>query len=250
MTKERRQMLIVVSIILVVSFALIIYTFYFSKPASFPNDKQLVEDINKAFPQVVAKVTQETFSLDERHLLVPFVSEEEDYWLSYWEWKHNKWKVLSVDTGKEPKLWRLDQHDPASYWFVWNFHPDNDVKTISYYLQNRRHYQVTDGVGHYTPQVQLKKNFSLTKNSYGAMKLPDEWQAYLNGIIQVNSQKRRTLFNEEFNPVSLMYFGWIPYDEGNEETSITEGSSVNSIYINHNVDIEFIQRLSEEHMDS
>ena len=59
--KKRLWTLIGLGIFVVLSSA-IIYWFYFSKPASFPINEQLVEEINSVFPEAAASVIQDTIS--------------------------------------------------------------------------------------------------------------------------------------------------------------------------------------------
>jgi hypothetical protein len=56
-----------------------IYWFYFAKPVSFPTNEQLVKEINRIFPEASASVIQDTIPVDERHVVVPFISNEDEF---------------------------------------------------------------------------------------------------------------------------------------------------------------------------
>lgn len=249
MLKGRRKTLTIVGSFLVLSFALIIYMVYFSKPDSLPNEKQMVELIQKEFPRVGIKTVQDTLTLDERHVVVPFITNKDEYWLSYWEWKRNKWTVLAADTGNEPKLWKIDKADPTSYWFVWNFHPDNDATSLSFYLLNQRRYGQTNGEEYYYPQVQLEEDILLTANPYGAMQIPEDWQVYHTELQRVQG-KSHTLMYYPFSNIGYeSNFGWIAYNEAHKQVFVLNVESRNSSYNYHNVNVEYIMQLSEDQLE-
>jgi hypothetical protein len=109
-----------------------IFWLYFAKPVSFPTNEQLVKEINSIFPESAASVIQDSISVDERHVVVPFISNEDHYGLSYWVWKKHKWTVAAIDTRGEPKIWKINRKDPLSFHLVWNIHPDDQVSSITY----------------------------------------------------------------------------------------------------------------------
>ena len=96
--KKKLWILIGLGILVVLSSA-IIYWFYFSKPVTFPTNEQLVEEINSIFPEAAASVIQDTIPIDEHHVVVPFISDKEDYSLSYWVWQKGKWSAESIHSN-------------------------------------------------------------------------------------------------------------------------------------------------------
>lgn len=84
-----------------VAFVLImggIYWFYLAKPTSFPSKEELIVELNDVDPYLDASVIQDTLVLDERHVLVPFISDTDDYGLSYWIWNKHKWRVAMISS--------------------------------------------------------------------------------------------------------------------------------------------------------
>ncbi|QRG66202.1 hypothetical protein [Brevibacillus choshinensis] len=210
--------------------SIILYWFYFSKPTSFPTNEQLVEEMNRNFPEATASVIQETIPVGERNVLVPFISKRGDYGLSYWVWKNHKWKVASIDTKGEPRLWKIHKNDPSSFYFVWNIHPKDQLSSIHFYMIRDRGYRITKGVEHYEPRVQMEKRVSLQEKSYGWMQLSHDWVAIMNAYRKAESAKL---------PEQDLFFGWIPYDQMNKET-FPESSVNGTGYSNSEVDLEHV----------
>jgi hypothetical protein len=241
MTKKKLWTFIGLGVAVVLSSA-IIYWFYFSKPTTFPTNEQLVEEINNFFPEAAASVIQDTIPVDERHVLVPFISNKDDYSLSYWVWQKHKWRVASIDTKGRPMVWKIDRNDPSSFQFVWNIHPDDQLSSIHFYLKRDRGYHIIEGIEHYSPGVQMEKKVSLKEKSYGLMQLPDEWVTFMNTFIKVESAKQPNIFFKDFFPEQYMFFGWLPYDQTNKETFPER--SVNG-YSNGTVDLEHVMILDK-----
>lgn len=205
-------------------------------PTSFPTNEQLVEEMNSIFPEATASIIQDTIPIDERHVLVPFISKKDGYGLSYWVWKNHKWKVASIDTKGQPMLWKLNINDPSSFYFVWNIDPKDQLSSIHFYLIRDRGYRITEGIEHYDPRVQMEKRVSAQEKSYGLMQLSDDWVTFMNAYIKVESAKQ--------SPEQDMVFGWIPYDQTNKETF--PGSSVNGTgYSDGEVDLEYVMILDK-----
>ncbi len=243
MTKRKTWTLAGVGILgLLASF--MIFWFYFAKPVSFPTNGQLVREINSIFPEASASVIQDSILVDERHVVVPFISNEDHYGLSYWVWKRHKWTVATIDTKGEPKIWKINRKDPSSFHLVWNIHPEDQVSSISYYLIRDRGYQITEGIENYVPRVQMEKKVSLQEKSYGVMELPDEWRRLMNAVIEVELKQKPNLFFDPFTPERSLFFGWIPSNQSDNET-FPEGSVNGSGYSNGNELIEHLMILSK-----
>jgi hypothetical protein len=221
-----------------------IFWFYFAKPVSFPTNGQLVKEINSIFPEASASVIQDAIPVDERHVVVPFISNGDNYGLSYWVWKRHKWTVATIDAKGGPKIWKINRKDPSAYHLVWNIHPKDQVSSITYYLIRDRGYQITEGIENYIPRVQMEKKVSLQENSYGVMELPDEWTGFMNAVIEVESTQKPNLFFNHFFPERNMFLGWIPYDQSNKET-FPEGSVNGNGYSNGNLVIDYMMLLSK-----
>ena len=243
MTKKKVRNLVGLGVLVVLS-SIIIYWFYFSTPISFPTNEQMVKEINSVHPEAAASVIQETIPVDERHVVVPFISNENDYGLSYWVWKKHKWRVVTIDTKGEPKVWKINRKDPSSFHLVWNIHPEDQLGSIAFYIIRDRGYQITEGIENYVPRIQLEKKVSLQEKSYGMMELPDEWMGVMNALIEVDSPQKPELFYNDFFPERNMFFGWIPIDQSDKEI-FPEGSLNGSGFSNGNVDLEHLMILGK-----
>lgn len=244
MTKKKLRILIGLGMFIILLFA-IIYWFYFSKPTSFPTNEQSIEEINSFFPDAVANVIQDIIYLDERHVLVPFISEENNYSLSYWKWGGSKWEVASVHSRGEPMLWKVDKRDPTSYHFVWNIHPDDNMSKLDFYLIRDRGYRAGE-VERYNPRIQLEKHASLQKKTYGAIKLPQEWVKVIDESLKIESTDQNAFFAEVFYTNYYPYFNWITYDEVGK-SSLPE-HSVNG-YHTGNIDLQYMGILVEDQIE-
>ncbi|MCJ8008695.1 hypothetical protein ACFFF5_08770 [Lederbergia wuyishanensis] len=248
MDKKKLLMFVGIGIIFMLSSALT-YWFYFSKPVSFPNKEQLVEEINKIFPEAAATVIQDTIPVDERHVLVPFISNESHYGLSYWVWKKHKWRVAFIDASGEPRLWKVDRNNPSSYHFVWNIHPEDHLSAIDFYMLKDRGYLVTEGKEFYYPKVQMEESVSLREKPYGALQLPEEWVSFMNTFIKVESAKQPNLFFNDIFTEQYVHFGWISYDQTNKESFPERSFSGGGSYSNDNVNLDFLMILEKEQLE-
>lgn len=247
MKKKKLWTLLVLSVLVVLS-SIIIFWFYVSKPISFPTNEELVNEMNGVFPEANVTVIQEAIPINDRHVVVPFISKEGNYGLSYWIWKQHKWSVASIDTKGEPKVWEINRKDPSSFYFVWNIHPEDQLSSIHFYLIRDRGYRVTNGIENYSPKIQMEKKVSLHGKSYGVMKLPVEWEGIMKSNVKVESAKQPDLFFNNFFPERTMYFGWIPYDQSGKEFS-PMGSVNGNGYLNNHVDIEYIRMLGKNDLE-
>lgn len=243
MKKKRLWTFIGLGIFVVLSSA-IIYSFYFSEPATFPENASLVKEINSFFPEADANVIQDTIPVDEHHVLVPFISNKNDYGLSYWVWKKHQWNVASIDTKGEPKIWKINRNQPSSYYYVWNIHPDDRLSSIDFYLIRDRGYIVSEGVENYKPRIQMEMGVSLKEKSYGLMPLPDDWVTIINTFTNVESANQPNDFMTSFFPEQHMFFGWIPYTQKNKET-FPERSVNGNGYSNGKLDMEHVMILNK-----
>lgn len=245
---KKRQWLVLMGVLVVVLAALPIDWFYFSNPDVFPKKEQVVREMNDTFSNGAVKAIQDTIRVDDRHIVVPFISTENGYGLSYWAWENRKWKVLFMNSTGEPRLWKIHSKDPSTYTIVWNIHPDDQISNITFYLDRRRGYQVIDGVEEYSPKMLMEKQITIGKKSYGIMKLPREWAAVIASINNVESENQNVgLFGNPM-PQNGLYFGWTPFNKSKKE--IFPGHSSNGDpYGDGNIDLEFISILSGDEIE-
>lgn len=245
MGKKRKSIVIALCVLLVM---VLIYWFYFSPPVPFPTNEQLAKDMNRVFPEAAVSSIQDTIVVDDRHVVVPFISDTNDYGLSYWVWQKRKWQVGMIDTNGDPIIWITDRNDLSSYQFVWNIHPEDQLGSMEFYLIRDRGYQISGETEFYSPKVQMKKNIFLDEKSYGVMSLPKDWATFMNSIKKVESANQSGLFVNDFYSVQNMYFGWISYNQSGKET-YPEHSGNGSGYGNGLVDREFLRTLDHDELE-
>lgn len=200
----------------IIAFVLFICWYYFSGPVALPKEDDLIEEIKNAH-RVTPETIQDTIFINDRHVVVPFVSTNNHYGLSFWVWEKRKWRLTSVFTNGAPTLWELNSKDPSTYYFVWNIHPLDNVDSIDFYVLRERNYRGSGEKETYYPQIQMKKNVSLHEKSYGIIALPEEWISVIDSIQTVDSYKKQDLFWSSIFHDPMIYYGWIPRNkEGNE----------------------------------
>lgn len=244
----KKKSFLIVGIGVAVLLLAMIYWFNFSEPKSFPPNEQLLEEMNNSFPKVTAKVIQETLFVDERHVVVPFISKENMYGVSYWVWKNHKWQVAEIDTSGRPMLFKVDKTNPSSYYFVWNIHPSDALGSIEFYFVRDRNSYGLDNIQTYSPRIQIMKEVSLKDTSYGVMQLPEEWVTIIKEFSKSELVKKPSPSFQHFFPDQSMYFGWIPYDEMKRE-SYPELSSDGSGFSTGDVEREPVMIFNREDLE-
>jgi hypothetical protein len=195
----------------------LIYWFFYWPPIAFPSNEQLVREINRTYEEAGAKKILDTLYVDDNHVVVPYISANEDYGLSYWGWRKHKWQALTIDTTGEPMVWKVKGRNPSSFVIVWNVHPEDKLKEIQFYLIRNRNYGMTNGVEHYSPRVQMEKTISVKEKSYGVLQLLKDWALVLHSLLQEERVGQSNLFFHDFFPLQNAYFGWIPHDQSGKE---------------------------------
>ncbi|MFX3675208.1 MAG: hypothetical protein ACE3JQ_12305 [Paenisporosarcina sp.] len=241
MTKKKLWMIAVGVPLLSV---IIIYWFYFSKPAAFPENNQLLKSINQMFPEVTENVIQETIFLDEHHAYVPFMSEAGNYGMSFWVWEKHKWNVDSINTSGHPHLWKIDENDPSTYYFVWNIRPDEQVEYMKLFMKKDRAFHITDGIEEYTTGIQMEHKVLLSEESYGVSQLSKDWVSVIDSHLTNLKGKQPNMFFNTNIPEHTLYFGWTSF---NDLDRVTFGNSTNSssIFRSGNERIEFVRILDK-----
>ncbi|MDN3019861.1 hypothetical protein PH210_27280 [Paenibacillus sp. BSR1-1] len=249
MLNKRFVLIGLVGVFIILTAAAWFYWVNFSKPASFPANEQLIERMNKVFPTAAVKSIQDHVQVDERHVFVPFVSEEGRYGVSYWEWKKNKWKLLHIDNAGVPRLWKINSNDPSTFYIVWNSHPDDKVSYMKLYFIRDRGFQGHDGIETYIPKIQLEKKVTLTDKSYGVLPMPADWSAIMKSLQQAgNPNISDRLFDSVFPNINNLHFGFIPFDQSNQEAVIM--NSVNgSSFTNGDINLDYISILSKSEIE-
>lgn len=141
-----------------------------------PTDWDSVADrINQANERANVAEVLDIVPLDDRHLFVPFISEDGEYGASFWVWKRFEWDIPAVQSHGYPQNWQLKENDPASGYLVWNLDPASKIKELDFYLIRDREAGRTDGNDYYRPRAQLETSVGLDGRSYGILRMPDDW---------------------------------------------------------------------------
>ncbi|NIK79120.1 hypothetical protein FHS15_004278 [Paenibacillus castaneae] len=211
---NKKKIIILVSL---AAIALIVILFYNAQPKDFPNDKQLIENMNGHYPEAGALKVQAATRLDERHAVVPFISSDDHYGVSYWIWKGLKWKLARVDTG-EPKLWKLNANDPSTYYLVWNIDPKDQLNRINYYLIGPRGYSITQKPESniYTPKIQKQFSSAVEEQTYGVLQLPEEWVQIMSSSLQLNKARQPSDIFQNRSFGSPIHVAWMPINQAEE----------------------------------
>ncbi|MDR6120663.1 hypothetical protein QFZ87_000260 [Bacillus sp. SLBN-46] len=243
---NRKVIIFFLLAVAIVASSILVYWYYFSKPTAFPKSDQLVEKIQRVFPEASPNVIQDTITIDERHRFVPFISKEGKYGVSYWQWEQHKWNVVSIDTTGDIHVWKIDNNDPSTFYFLWNFHPDDQVNQLKFYIIRDRGYHGSNRELWYEPRIQMEKIVE-QKNSYGLLRMPADWASFMNSQAGTTVQPPG-LFSNGITPNAGIYFGYIPYDKSGQEAR-TMNSVNGSGYQNGNINREFVRQLSEPEIE-
>lgn len=226
----------------------IVCWFNFAKPQPFPTNEELVKEMNTLFPEAHADVIQDTVHLDKNHVFVPYISEENDYGLSFWVWKHRKWKVEAIDTTGDMRLWKINSKDSSTYHFVWNFPSHDQISYMKLYVIKKRGYHISGDVHHYDPAVQLEEKISLPEKTYGSVQMANEWVSVIDAWNELNAAKSPGLFFNPFMMQQHMYFGWNTFDKS-DTIIYPERSSTSSSFWNNSVGIENVMLVNESELE-
>lgn len=244
---NKKKIIILVSL---AAIALIVILIYNGKPKQFPNVERLIESINGHFPEASALKVQDIARLDERHAVVPFISSDDHYGISYWIWKGLKWKLARIDTRGEPILWKLNANDPSTYYLVWNIDPKDQLDNLDYYLIGPRGYSITQKPESniYTPKIQKQFSAALEEHTYGVLQLPKEWVQIISSSLQLNKarQPNRVFQNMTFNPI--MHIVWMPISQA-EQMPFPSNSVNGHSYQVDNMNLEHMRIINEAELE-
>ncbi|MGG4267166.1 hypothetical protein [Peribacillus simplex] len=107
-------------------------------PEPFLSDRQVVERINSTFSEAQPMVIQDQIFLDDTHVFVPFISEDNRYGMSFWVWKGNKWRVASVENSGQPQVWNGEEKS----LIMWNMDPKDGISEIKVFMKKDRGFMV------------------------------------------------------------------------------------------------------------
>lgn len=226
--------MIIVSLIIASIMIVVVSFIIFPKP--FPTEEQIKKQMNDSFPDEKIATIQDVIFLDKKHVVVPFVSEQDTYGLSIWILRMNKWELAKFSTNGNPFVWRVDPHDLASYRILWNIHPNDEVESMKFYMIRDRSYLISDDEFYY-PRIQMEETVFQNDVTYSVLPLPNEWTMVLNDLVDVETYHHGNLFFDSFFPMQHISFSWIAYDkEGNEtypERTIIGSGYSSGVIIDH-----------------
>ncbi|MDI2587308.1 hypothetical protein OR571_09395 [Psychrobacillus sp. NEAU-3TGS] len=240
-----RRLVISIGLAMLLLTIVIFYLFNFTKPHAFPMDDKLLKEMNSFYAEAHADVIQDVVYLDKQHVFVPYISQENNYGLSFWVWKHRKWKVEEIDTTGDLRLWKINSKDSATYHFVWNFPSNDQISYMKLYAIKQRGYHILGDVHHYDPAVQLERKISFSEKTYGSIQLDTEWISVIDEWNKLNEAKQPDLFFQPFQP---MYFGWNTFDRS-DTIIYPERSTGNSSILNNSVGIENVMLVNESELE-
>ncbi|RPF54404.1 hypothetical protein [Aquisalibacillus elongatus] len=230
--------IISITTILLVVTLFLIYWYFFSEPTAFPEDEQLIEEMNDLFDRANAEEIQDTIQLDDKHVFVPFISSNDMYGVSYWKWDKRKWRPIRISTDGDPRVWNTDD-DVISTYIIWNFHPDDDVQDITFYLIRDRSYHVSAGEHTYIPRIQVEEKVSASDETYGVYEFSDDWGTLASQINALAEQKNPDMhFGFMFQDPKVQ-FGYQPLNK-NGETVFPENSANGAGFSNGHVQTDFV----------
>ena len=194
--------------LLILTVGVILYWNYLAPPSAFPNKEKIKNTLMNPYNGIHVEEIQDIIFLDDRHVYIPFTTKTESHGISFWEWKKHKWELVSYSSGSMPQIWKIDSDDPATHFIMWNFHPENNLDNLTFYLIKDRGYSITEGKHQYDPSIQMDFSAEVGKYSYGYSPIPSEWQTYMETENKLLKEKNpNPLFADYFPPVHY-YFGW------------------------------------------
>ncbi|RLQ93778.1 hypothetical protein [Falsibacillus albus] len=212
---KKRIWILSSTIVLLIIITLVMYRFFPWPPSAFPKESQLTKRMNGLTVTIQADKIQAIVELDATHKLVPFVSTKHTYGLSFWVWNKHEWELDSIDTEGSPRIWKMDNNDLAAQYIVWNLKPDDNLKTLDFYLMKDRGYMVSGGAETYMPKIQMKDTVKVHGQSFGIIKLPEEWVYIMKQTSRVSNRQQPDYFFETADP--NIHIGWQSKDQNGNE---------------------------------
>lgn len=232
----------VLSLIGLAALLFVIYYFFLAKPTEFAKT-----DTYKRYSEVTEIL--DVIEIDENHVFVPVVTEENKYGMSLWVWKNHKWQMEFESSTGSPSVLKLTNSDPSSYKVFWNIHPGDQVSYGEFYLLRKRNYQISEGVHNYYPRLQMKTILDFERTPFGETDLPKEWQDVMEASIKLEEAKQPDpIFTNMFPVMQDVYFGWIPYNNEHVRQHAS-ATNVGGASWGGGVDIQHVVDMPEEELE-
>ncbi|PJN86592.1 hypothetical protein [Bacillus sp. mrc49] len=188
MAKKTKKIILLAAILLMIG--VLSFTQLPKDPDPFLSDKQVIKRINSFFSEAQPKIIQDRIFLDDTHVFVPFISEDDGYGMSFWIWKNNKWRAASVNEGGEPQVWNGEKKSKI----IWNINPKDEVGEIRFFLKKEREFMVADGVDTYQPGMEMMHRITLQEKMYGVEEYPDHWQELMTQYAKIQAKDGQNEF--------------------------------------------------------
>ena len=222
----RKKIILPLLLILILISGGFLYWYYLTPPAAFPKQEEIKAILNNPYNRVEIAEIQDTIFLDDEHVYIPFKTEEEGHGISFWEWEKQEWQLSSFSTGSMPQIWKIDSDDPSSHYIMWNFHPENNLDYLTFYLIKERGFSVSEGRQQYDPGIQMEYRAEAGKKSYGYTSIPLDWQKYMKAENKMMTARMPDSLFADFLPPASYYFGW--------QSTSSDGSTEYPSYPNNN----------------
>ena len=203
-----RKYLLLLLLCIVVLAGGLFYWYYLDPPSTFPAQEKIKNILMNSHNGINIAEIQDTILLDDEHVYIPFTTKTESHGISFWEWKKHEWQLSGFSTGSMPQIWKIDVDDPSSHYIMWNFHPENHLKYLTFFLIKERGFSVTDGKQQYDPGIQMDYRAEVGEKSYGYTPIPSEWQEYMIAENKLMEKMKPNPLFADFFPPAQYYFGW------------------------------------------
>jgi len=245
MTKNKKIVFILFSILLMIPIILLVNYLIPHKPKAFLTNKEIMKEIKEFDPEYDVNTIQDHVFIDKKHVFVPYLSKENDYGIINWSWNKNDWEIASIETNMfGPLLWKIESNHSIKYYLLWNMNPSSQLQKINFYLTRERQYFVSNGVSKYEPKIQMKFEKELNERSYGVLELPKNWENIMNDETFSISQNQSNLFFSSITPPTSFIVKWLPLDKNNK-TKLPINSDSGHGTGNGGNQIDFVQLVNE-----
>ncbi|MCP3029165.1 hypothetical protein [Halobacillus sp. A5] len=207
-------------------------------PENLPENSTLIDEIESTLDgRKVDKILDRQL-VGERHAFFPYIGENGRRGISVWSVEKGKWTLGAVSNGGEPALWKIDQDNPDTFYFVWNLHPDDQVEQLEIFFERERNFNISGSQQRYIPQIFSKDEMENNKD-YGVQAIPESWKELLEQQASLEQPQKTgpaAMFNhsESIQPLQLSY---VPYNEEGEHIQLDEKGGQYSFYNGEQLDM-------------
>lgn len=196
-----------------------------SPPGALPDDRDIMEEFSYLIPLSKPAEILDHIFLDDRHVFLPYRSENDTYGNAHLTWTEDQWEVSFVSTNGRPVIWNVNKDGSRSF-ITWNMHPDEEARTARMFLTADRSFFHSGDNSYYSPRYQMEQTISFKDRSYGFESYPKKWRRMTERYAAVFAEQDSNLpFTEKI----------ILLDDRGHETDIQkepESSSTYDVHLN------------------